>query len=362
MRRRACPHCHSPKDTAFRVTITWPPFCFASLPRPFIKLKENGRSNISRSSSSTSSFSSTAGESETLEEYDSVVGTKPAPRHARAQDPAAPHAPQLPAASGPSGGLCAGGKCPAAPPRCPVPADIEGLNPVPGCGEVGWGAWWGTLVSLGVHWGRHSGARRLLHQDKLSRERAHGGALMSRDVMRHQEGVGRKAGCTRESRVPVSPRAGKPAVYGVAIQAGRVCLWRLARQREPERGGRSHPCDHEQEPHRWVAGAREGCQGHQLCLRSWSPWKPPGSHSGRSGWGLQLWDGEAPSPALPGLQAAAEGGGSKQRPCSPWQDGHPAGCRASPHSSRNPDPNRAVLERRPHVLYFCIYMGNLFPF
>ncbi|NWR08497.1 RPGP2 protein, partial [Paradoxornis webbianus] len=44
--------------------------------RPFFKLKENGRSNISRSSSSTSSFSSTAGESETLEEYDSV-GSQP---------------------------------------------------------------------------------------------------------------------------------------------------------------------------------------------------------------------------------------------------------------------------------------------
>ncbi|NXG42374.1 RPGP2 protein, partial [Psilopogon haemacephalus] len=55
--------------------------------RPFIKLKENGKSNISRSSSSTSSFSSTAGESETLEEYDSVVGTDPPPpwllRHSR---------------------------------------------------------------------------------------------------------------------------------------------------------------------------------------------------------------------------------------------------------------------------------------
>lgn len=46
-------------------------FCF--LFRPFIKLKENGRSNISRSSSSTSSFSSTAGESETMEEYESLV-------------------------------------------------------------------------------------------------------------------------------------------------------------------------------------------------------------------------------------------------------------------------------------------------
>ncbi|NWY73572.1 RPGP2 protein, partial [Erithacus rubecula] len=44
--------------------------------RPFLKLKENGRSNISRSSSSTSSFSSTAGESETLEEYDSL-GSQP---------------------------------------------------------------------------------------------------------------------------------------------------------------------------------------------------------------------------------------------------------------------------------------------
>lgn len=66
---RVCPHCHSPKTS--QVT---PPALFCLLPRPFIKLKENGRSNISRSSSSTSSFSSTAGESETLEEYDSVVG------------------------------------------------------------------------------------------------------------------------------------------------------------------------------------------------------------------------------------------------------------------------------------------------
>lgn len=42
--------------------------------RPFIKLKENGRANISRSSSSTSSFSSTAGEGEAMEECDSGVG------------------------------------------------------------------------------------------------------------------------------------------------------------------------------------------------------------------------------------------------------------------------------------------------
>lgn len=42
-------------------------------PRPFIKLKENGRANISRSSSSTSSFSSTAGEGEAMEECDSGV-------------------------------------------------------------------------------------------------------------------------------------------------------------------------------------------------------------------------------------------------------------------------------------------------
>lgn len=42
--------------------------------RPFMKLKENGRANISRSSSSTSSFSSTAGEGEAMEECDSGVG------------------------------------------------------------------------------------------------------------------------------------------------------------------------------------------------------------------------------------------------------------------------------------------------
>ncbi|XP_063107112.1 rap1 GTPase-activating protein 2 isoform X3 [Cavia porcellus] len=39
--------------------------------KPFIKLKENGRANISRSSSSTSSFSSTAGEGEAMEDCDS---------------------------------------------------------------------------------------------------------------------------------------------------------------------------------------------------------------------------------------------------------------------------------------------------
>ncbi|XP_043759339.1 rap1 GTPase-activating protein 2 isoform X4 [Cervus elaphus] len=39
--------------------------------KPFVKLKENGRANISRSSSSTSSFSSTAGEGEAMEECDS---------------------------------------------------------------------------------------------------------------------------------------------------------------------------------------------------------------------------------------------------------------------------------------------------
>ncbi|XP_030041928.1 rap1 GTPase-activating protein 2-like [Microcaecilia unicolor] len=44
--------------------------------RPFIKLRENGRTNISRSSSSTSSFSSTAGESEVMEEFESV-GSQP---------------------------------------------------------------------------------------------------------------------------------------------------------------------------------------------------------------------------------------------------------------------------------------------
>ncbi|XP_078080928.1 rap1 GTPase-activating protein 2-like isoform X14 [Mustelus asterias] len=44
--------------------------------RAFSKLKENGRGNISRSSSSTSSFSSTAGENEVLEEYE---GGTPSP-------------------------------------------------------------------------------------------------------------------------------------------------------------------------------------------------------------------------------------------------------------------------------------------
>ncbi|XP_043574250.1 rap1 GTPase-activating protein 2a isoform X1 [Chiloscyllium plagiosum] len=41
------------------------------------KLKENGKSNISRSSSSTSSFSSTAGDNEALEDYESSAGNQP---------------------------------------------------------------------------------------------------------------------------------------------------------------------------------------------------------------------------------------------------------------------------------------------
>ncbi|XP_030041816.1 rap1 GTPase-activating protein 2 isoform X2 [Microcaecilia unicolor] len=52
------------------------PEIYPNKERPFIKLRENGRTNISRSSSSTSSFSSTAGESEVMEEFESV-GSQP---------------------------------------------------------------------------------------------------------------------------------------------------------------------------------------------------------------------------------------------------------------------------------------------
>lgn len=56
------------------VDLPHSPFALLPIPhRPFIKLKENGRANISRSSSSTSSFSSTAGEGEAMEECDSGV-------------------------------------------------------------------------------------------------------------------------------------------------------------------------------------------------------------------------------------------------------------------------------------------------
>nr|XP_014346604.1 PREDICTED: rap1 GTPase-activating protein 2 [Latimeria chalumnae] len=53
--------------------------------RPYMKLKENGKQNISRSSSSTSSFSSTAGESEHIEEYDSA-GSQPSTASPYKQD------------------------------------------------------------------------------------------------------------------------------------------------------------------------------------------------------------------------------------------------------------------------------------
>uniref|UniRef100_UPI00398E934F rap1 GTPase-activating protein 2a isoform X2 n=1 Tax=Pristiophorus japonicus TaxID=55135 RepID=UPI00398E934F len=45
--------------------------------RTCIKLKENGKGNISCSSSSTSSFSSTAGESEAMEDYETSTGSQP---------------------------------------------------------------------------------------------------------------------------------------------------------------------------------------------------------------------------------------------------------------------------------------------
>lgn len=65
------------------VDLPHSPFALLPIPhRPFIKLKENGRANISRSSSSTSSFSSTAGEGEAMEECDSGVSV---PHPAREQ-------------------------------------------------------------------------------------------------------------------------------------------------------------------------------------------------------------------------------------------------------------------------------------
>ena len=83
-------HCFVYKKNSWRKTKYTRSFCrssdpqlSASLPlhvfpsRPFIKLKEcsGGRPNISRSSSSTSSFSSTTGETEALEELETVSMT-----------------------------------------------------------------------------------------------------------------------------------------------------------------------------------------------------------------------------------------------------------------------------------------------
>lgn len=63
-----------------RYSASVPLFIYCFLNRPFIKLKEcssssGGRPNISRSSSSTSSFSSTTGEAEALEELETVSAT-----------------------------------------------------------------------------------------------------------------------------------------------------------------------------------------------------------------------------------------------------------------------------------------------
>nr|XP_015223194.1 PREDICTED: rap1 GTPase-activating protein 2 isoform X5 [Lepisosteus oculatus] len=64
---------HTPQDMKSETSSnpSSPEIC-PSKERPFIKLKDCSRANISRSSSSTSSFSSTAGESEALEELDST--------------------------------------------------------------------------------------------------------------------------------------------------------------------------------------------------------------------------------------------------------------------------------------------------
>ncbi|XP_067866618.1 rap1 GTPase-activating protein 2-like isoform X3 [Heterodontus francisci] len=54
--------------------------------RTYHKLKENGKGNISRSSSSTSSFSSTAGENEVLEEYETSTVSQPSTASPSRQD------------------------------------------------------------------------------------------------------------------------------------------------------------------------------------------------------------------------------------------------------------------------------------
>lgn len=206
------------------------------------------------------------------------------------------------------------------------------------------------------HSARH---RRLLRRDELSGGRW-GCDERGRDEASAGFGEGESCLRRRKPRVPVSPRAGKPAVHGLAVQAGRLCLQRLAGQREPERGGRRHPRDHEPEPHRWVAGGLGG--GTSSALAPGDPGSPRGPTA--VGWDGVCGSGmETPPPQpCPGRRRLPKVMGRSSGRARPGQDGRPAGCGASPCSSRNPDPDGAVPERRPHVLYCSISRGNLFPF
>lgn len=214
------------------------------------------------------------------------------------------------------------GKRPVAPPaRCLLPAGIEGLNPVPGYGEEeGWGARWDAPASFGMHWAALGtlgmGGRSVRLRSPTDEQGCNGASA----------GSGEKSWLTSESRVPISPCAGKPAVYGIAVQAGRVCLQRFARQREPERGGHGHPRDHEQEPHRWVTGGLGGGTGSAFAPAA------PGVPELLVGMGSVGLGWQSPLPSL--ARAAGSGRARPGRTGIPRDAGQPLACPEIPILTR----------------------------
>lgn len=139
-----------------------------------------------------------------------------------------------------------------------------------------------------------------------------------------------------KARAQEKPRAvcvtGEPALHGVAVQAGGVCVQRFARQRQPRRGGHGHPRHHEQEPHRWVTGS-----GHPLCLPLWSHPEPqPVVPAAGLGW-------RSPLPALSQGEAAAVPALAGQAP---------TGCGAAPSWQGSRDTWPRVLWLLPWGIGF----------
>lgn len=151
--------------------------------------------------------------------------------------------------------------------------------------------------------------------------------LTSGAVTGHQQRAGGKAGSQVKAVSQSLPVQGSQPSTASPFKQDVFVYSASPGSESPSVGATATPVIMSRSP---TGGSREGW-GEAPALPSLL--RPLGSRSRRLGWGLWVWDGEAPSPALPGLQAAAEGDGMKQRPRSPWWDRHPTGCGATSCSS-----------------------------
>lgn len=192
--------------------------------------------------------------------------------------------------------------------------------------------------------------------------RAGGGAVMSGDVTRPRQGLGRgKVGSARESHVSRSlPAQGSQPSTASPFKQDVFVYSASPGSESPSAGAAATPVIMSRSP---TGGSREGWGG---CTSSALAPGDPGSPRGPTAAGRDGVCGsgmETPPPQpCPGRRWLPKAMGRSSGDARPGQDGRPAGCGASPCSSRNPDPDGAVLERHPHVLYCSVSRGNLFPF